>query len=103
MSGKSLRLAGRLALDIRAAASAEYVLLTVLIGIGALAALTSMASGIIGIWSGVEGQVVESITGSDEEETGAAELDLGNLNRTTKNRTTKSKKGGQKKRKGKKP
>ena len=82
MSSKLICLAGRLALDNRAAASIEYVLVTVLVGIGALAAVTSLATGVIGIWSGVEGQVVESISGLDEEETGAAGLDLGNLDRS---------------------
>ena len=98
MFSKLLRQAGRLALDNRAAASIEYVLITVLIGVGTMAALTALAGGIIGIWSGVEGQIVESISGSDEEETVAAGLNLGNLGRTTKNQGS-----GKKKRKRRKP
>ena len=98
MSSKLLRQARRLAVDTRAAASIEYALVAVLIAIGSLAALTAMADSVIGIWSGVEGQVVESISGSDEEKTGAAELNLGNFNKTKKNKGQ-----GKEKNKGKKP
>ena len=44
---KLLRQAGRLAFDTRAAASIEYALVAVLIAIGSLAALTSMADSVI--------------------------------------------------------
>ena len=61
MFSKLLRQAGRLAFDNRAATSIEYALIAVLISIGALAALTAVADSVIGIWTGVEGQVVENM------------------------------------------
>ncbi len=98
MSSKLLRQARRLAVDTRAAASIEYALVAVLISIGALAALTTLADSVTGIWSGVEGQVVESISSGQEEEAGVAGLNLGNFNKTKKNKGQ-----GKEKNKGKKP
>ena len=98
MSSKLLRQARRLAVDTRAAASIEYALIAVLISIGSLAALTTMADSLIGIWSGVEGQLVESISSVQEEEVGAAGLNLGNFNKTKENKGQ-----GKEKNKGKKP
>ena len=97
MFSKLVRQAGRLAFDNRAAASIEYALIAVLIAIGALAALTAMADSVIRIWTDVEGEVVESISGTPEE-TGAAGLNLGNFNKTKKNKNS-----GKKKKKDKKP
>lgn len=96
MYSKLLRQAGRLAFDNRAAASIEYALIAVLIGIGALAAMTAMADSIIRIWTDVESEVVESISGTPEE-TGAAGLNLGNF------KSKKNKNSGKKKKKDKKP
>ena len=99
MFSKLLRQAGRLAFDNRAATSIEYSLIACLIGIGAVSALTAMADSIIGIWSGVEGQVVESISSVQEEKAGAAGLNLGNFrNEQNKGRGKEKSKG-----KGKKP
>ncbi len=64
---KLLRQARRLAADNRAAASIEYGLIAVLIGIGSLAALTTMADSLIGIWSSVESDVVGSMPGAAKD------------------------------------
>lgn len=66
---KLLRQAGRLAFDTRAAANIEYALVAVLIAVGSVAALAAMADSIIRIWSGVEGDVVESISSVQEDVT----------------------------------
>ena len=97
MFSKLLRQAGRLAFDNRAATSIEYSLIACLIGIGTLSALTAMADSLIGIWSGVENEIAESISGTPEE-TGAGGLNLGNFNQTKKDKNS-----GKKKKKDKKP
>ena len=102
MFSKLLRRAARLAFDNRAAASIEYGLIACLIGLGSLAALTTMADGLIGIMSGVEGQVVESISSSDDEETAVGGLNLGNFNKA-KNNKGRGKEKSQGKKKDKKP
>lgn len=100
MFSKWLRQAGRLAFDNRAAASIEYALIAILIGIGALAALTAMADSVIRIWTDVEVEVTDTISGMEEEETGAAGLDLGNFNKTKKNKGRGKEKSKEKKPKG---
>ncbi len=96
MFSQWLRQAGRLAFDNRAAASIEYALVAVLIAIGSVAALTAMADSIIRIWTDVESEVVESISGAPEE-TGAGGLKLGNF------KSKKNNNSGKKNKKGKKP
>lgn len=101
MFSKLLRQAARLAFDNRAAASIEYALIAVLIGIGALAALTAMADSVIRIWTDVEVEVADTISGmQEEEEAGAAGLDLGNFNKTKKNKGRGKEKSKEKKPKG---
>jgi Flp pilus assembly pilin Flp len=79
MLSKLLRQTRRLASDSRAAANIEYALIAVLIGIGSLAALTAMADSVIGIWTEVEGEFVESISGAAGEEAEGSGLNLGNI------------------------
>lgn len=95
---KLLHQAGRLTFDNRAAATIEYALVAVLIGIGSVAALTAMADSIIRIWSDVEDEVTESISSVQEKEASAANFNLGSFNKTKKNKGKSRGKG-----KGKKP
>ena len=99
MFSKLLRQAARLAFDNRAAVSIEYALVAILIAIGSLAALTAMADSVIRIWNDVEGEVVESVSGLQEEEAG---LNLGNFNKA-KNNKGRGKEKSEGKKKDKKP
>ncbi len=100
MFSKLLRQAGRLAFDNRAAASIEYALIAVLIAIGALAALTSMADSIIGIWTDVEVEVTDTISGMQEEEAATGGLNLGSFDKTKQNKGRGKEKSKKKKPKG---
>lgn len=64
---KLLSVIRRLASDSRGTAQIEYVMIAVLVAIGALGALTALADSVIGVWSHVEEEVVESVSGSAVE------------------------------------
>lgn len=97
---KLLSVIRRLASDSRGTAQIEYVMIAVLVAIGSLGALTALADSVIGVWSHVEEEVVESVSGSAvelQQQSDKTGLGLGKFN------PNKGKGQGKNKDKGKKP